>query len=83
VSLPCWELFLDQPEAYRDEVLGTAPRVSVEAAATFGWETMVGPDGLRIGIDHFGVSAPAGVIAEELGFTPEAVAERVRAHLER
>lgn len=83
VSLPCWELFADQPQAYRDEVLGTAPRVSVEAAATFGWETIVGPEGLSIGVDHFGASAPADVIAEELGFTPQAVAEAVKNHLGR
>ncbi|HXV72461.1 MAG TPA: transketolase [Acidimicrobiia bacterium] len=83
VSLPCWELFADQPQAYRDEVLGTAPRVSVEAAATFGWETIVGPEGLSIGVDHFGASAPADVIAEELGFTPQAVAEAVKSHLGR
>jgi transketolase len=81
VSLPCWELFDQQDEAYRDQVLGSAPRVSVEAAATFGWERIVGPDGLSIGLDHFGASAPAGEIAEHLGFTPRAVAERVRAHL--
>ncbi|HEX6222543.1 MAG TPA: transketolase [Acidimicrobiia bacterium] len=83
VSLPCWELFFDQPQSYRDEVLGTAPRVSVEAAATFGWEKLVGSDGLSIGIDHFGASAPADVLAEQFGFTPGAVAERVKTHLGR
>lgn len=83
VSLPCWELFADQPQEYRDEVLGTAPRVSIEAAATFGWETIVGPGGLSIGIDHFGASAPAEVIAEQFGFTPASVAERVKSHLGR
>jgi transketolase len=83
VSLPCWELFADQPDAYRDEVLGTAPRVSIEAAATFGWEAMVGADGLCIGIDHFGASAPADVIAEKFGFTPASVAGRVKSHLGR
>jgi len=81
VSLPCWELFFDQPQAYRDEVLGKAPRVSIEAAATFGWEKVVGPAGLSIGIDHFGASAPAEVIAENLGFTPGSVAERVKTYL--
>lgn len=78
VSLPCWELFFEQPEEYREEVLGSGPRVSIEAAATFGWERIVGTDGLMIGIDHFGASAPDDVIAEELGFTPQAVANRVR-----
>jgi transketolase len=83
VSLPCWELFFEQPEEYRHEVLGSAPRVSIEAAATFGWERIVGDQGLSIGIDHFGASAPWEVIAEKLGFTSEAVAEKVRSHLGR
>lgn len=83
VSLPCWELFLEQPADYRTDVLGTGPRVSVEAAATFGWERIIGSDGLSIGIDHFGASAPDTVIAERLGFTPEAIASRVRDHLGR
>jgi transketolase len=82
VSLPCWELFFDQPPEYRDQVLGTAPRVSVEAASTFGWERLVG-DGLSIGIDRFGASAPDAVIAAELGFTAEAIAAKVIEHLGR
>lgn len=81
VSLPSWELFDQQSDDYRAEVLGKAPRVSVEAAATLGWGSIVGEDGLSIGIDHFGASAPAGVIAENLGFTGESVARRVREHL--
>jgi transketolase len=80
VSLPCWELFLQQPLAYQHDVLGTAPRVSIEAASTFGWERLVG-DGLKIGIDRFGASAPDSVIAEHLGFTADAIATRVRSHL--
>ncbi len=81
VSLPCWEAFFEQPEAYRAGVLGSAPRVSIEAAATFGWERVVGGDGLMIGLDRFGASAPAGVLAAELGLTAELVAERVGAWL--
>lgn len=81
VSLPCWELFFDQPAEYRAKVLGTSPRVSIEAASTFGWERIVGNDGLMIGIDQFGASAPDTVIAEQLGFTPEGVAARVREFL--
>jgi len=77
VSLPCWEAFFEQDDAYRAGVLGVGiPRVSIEAAATFGWERVVG-DGLMIGVDHFGASAPAERIAEEWGFTPDAVADRV------
>ncbi len=79
VSLPCWELFFEQPSVYRDEVLGLGiPRVSIEAGSTFGWDRVVGEGGLSIGVDHFGVSAPAEVLAEEFGFTPERIAERVR-----
>ncbi|HZD22891.1 MAG TPA: transketolase [Acidimicrobiia bacterium] len=83
VSLPCWELFFAQDESYRNEVLGTAPRVSVEAAARFGWDKIVGPKGLSIGIDHFGASAPAGELGKQFGFTPPSIAEAVLAHLER
>lgn len=69
VSLPSWELFFAQDEEYRVGVLGEGvPRVSIEAAAIFGWERIVGADGLTIGIDHFGASAPWERIAEEWGF---------------
>jgi transketolase len=78
VSLPCWELFFEQPVEYRNDVLGSAPRVSVEAGATFGWERIVGQDGLSIGIDHFGASAPAEVLGDRYGFTAESVADRSR-----
>ena len=76
VSMPCMERFLDQEAEYRDGVLPPdLPRVSVEAGTTFGWGQIVGTTGKSIGIDGFGHSAPAGVIAEKLGFTPENVAE--------
>lgn len=80
-SIPCWELFELQDRAYRDEVLGDAPRVSVEAASTFGWERMVGSDGLMIGMDRFGASAPDAALAERFGFSGAAIASRVREHL--
>ncbi len=83
VSLPCWELFANQPIEYRRDVLGAAPRVSIEAGSVFGWDRFVGLDGLSIGIDHFGASAPWEVLAEQYGFTPWAVAEKVRQHLNR
>jgi transketolase len=83
VSLPCWELFEAQDADYRSETLGSAPRVSIEAAAGFGWERIVGDDGLVIGIDRFGASAPDTVIAERLGFTGDAIAARVRRFLHR
>jgi transketolase len=84
VSLPCWEAFFDQDEAYRMEVLGDGlPIAAVEAAATFGWERIVGSGGLIIGIDHFGASAPAADLAEEFGFTSAAVGARIREWLGR
>ncbi len=82
VSLPCWEAFEAQDDSYRAEVLGDGlPRVSVEAGATFGWERIVGADGLVVGIDRFGASAPYKVLAKQFGFSPESVAERVLSHL--
>jgi transketolase len=82
VSLPCWEAFFSQDDDYRAEVLGDRiPTVSIEAAATLGWERITGKTGLNIGIDRFGASAPAGVLADRLGFTPAAIADRVRIHL--
>lgn len=78
VSLPCWEAFLEQDDEYRTAVLGDGlPRVSLEAASPFGWERFVGIDGLRIGIDRFGASAPWERIAEEMGLTSPAVASRI------
>ena len=82
VSLPCWEAFFSQESAYRRRVLGDGlPIASLEAATTFGWERIVGSDGLAIGIDRFGASAPYERIAAEWGFTPESVAARLRAWL--
>jgi transketolase len=80
VSLPCWELFDAQDQAYRDSVLPPAvrKRVSVEVGASFGWERWVGDEGVIIGLDHFGASAPAGTIFEKLGFTTERVTEVAR-----
>ena len=78
VSMPCVEAFTEQPADYRRLVLGEdLPVASLEAGATFGWDAITGRDGLRIGIDQYGASAPAGVLAEEFGFTPAAVADRV------
>jgi transketolase len=80
VSLPCWELFAEQDAAYRDEVLPPAvhARVSIEAGITFGWERWVGEDGVSIGVDRFGASAPGPRVYEELGITADAVADAVR-----
>ena len=84
VSLPDWNLFMAQPQSYRDEVLPPAVwrRVSLEAAATFGWSALVGDRGTALGLDRFGASAPAPVIARELGITPEAVVGAARTLLQ-
>jgi transketolase len=74
VSMPCWELFEAQDEDYRAQVLGSAPRVGVEAACGFGWDKWAGPDGAFIGMSSFGASAPAGQLYEHFGITADAVA---------
>ena len=81
VSLPDWNLFMAQPQGYRDEVLPPEVwrRVSLEAGATFGWSALVGERGTALGLDRYGASAPAADIARELGITPEAVVAAVRA----
>jgi transketolase len=74
VSFPSWELFANQPEAYRREVFPTdVPRLAVEAASSFGWERYADA---TVCIDRFGASAPGDVAMEEFGFTPEHVVER-------
>jgi transketolase len=78
VSMPCFELFEQQSQAYRSKVLGTAPRVAVEAAVELGWERWIGPDGAFIGMRGFGASAPAQHLYKHFGITPEAVAAAAR-----
>ena len=76
VSMPCWEFFEAQTPDYQDQVLpADIPVLSVEAASPFGWERWADD---VIGIDRFGASAPGEVVLAELGFTPDAVAERAR-----
>jgi len=77
VSMPSMALFNAQDAAYQESILprDVEARVSIEAAATFGWAKYVGPRGSSIGLDHFGTSAPAPAIAKEYGFTPEHVAD--------
>lgn len=82
VSVPCFELFFQQPKAYQDEVLGRGTvRVAVEAAIQQGWERFIGEDGGFVGMTGFGASAPAEVLYEKFGITAEAVVEQVRARL--
>ena len=82
VSMPSQELFLEQDYDYQDSVLppDCMCYVSIEAGSTFGWHRFIGRDGLAIGLDHFGASAPYKVLAKEFGFTPEGVIERIKDH---
>ena len=75
VSLPSFELFRKQPAAYREAVLGNAPRVAIEAAVAQGWSEWLRPDDAFIGLTDFGASAPAGKLFVHFGLTPERVAE--------
>jgi transketolase len=74
VSMPCWELFERQSDAYQREVLGAAPRVGVEAALRFGWDRWLGERSAFIGMNGFGASAPAPDLYKHFGITAEAVA---------
>lgn len=78
VSMPCCELFDAQPLDYQEQVLGSAPRVAVEAAAKFGWEKYVGLDGDIIGMDGFGASGPAGELYKYFGITVDEVVDSVK-----
>ncbi|KTQ97287.1 transketolase [Aureimonas ureilytica] len=79
VSLPCWELFAQQPKSYRDTVLGSAPRIAVEAASPFGWTRFVEDEDDVIGMTGFGASAPGGDLYKHFGITAEKVAEKAKA----
>ncbi|HYM04516.1 MAG TPA: transketolase, partial [Stellaceae bacterium] len=81
VSMPCWELFEAQEPAYRAAVLGSAPRIAIEAASPFGWDRYVGAGGAVIGMTGFGASAPAEDLFRHFGFTADAVAEAALARL--
>ncbi|TPI59230.1 transketolase [Mesorhizobium sp. B3-1-7] len=74
VSMPCWELFEEQEADYRKSVLGSAPRVAIEAAARLGWDRWIGDTGAFVGMTGFGASAPAPDLYRHFGITPEAVA---------
>ncbi|MBS9475951.1 transketolase [Ancylobacter radicis] len=75
VSMPCWELFEKQSPDYRRAVLGTAPRVGIEAAARLGWDRWIGERGRFVGMTGFGASAPAPALYEQFNITPEAVVD--------
>jgi transketolase len=80
VSMPSWEIFESQSAEYQEEVLPRKikTRVSIEASSKLGWERYVTSDGTTIGISRFGASAPADIIYEKLGLTPERVADEIK-----
>ena len=83
VSMPCWELFDAQDAGYRAGLIpADALIVSIEAGATLGWERYTGRDGLTIGLDRFGASAPAGDLFKRFGFTAEAIVPQILAAIE-
>ncbi|MFO8084282.1 MAG: transketolase [Desulfobacterales bacterium] len=78
VSMPCWELFEKMPEKYREKVLpkSVTARIAIEAGVPTGWERYVGSHGVIVGIDHFGASAPGGILMEKFGFTTEVIVSK-------
>ncbi len=85
VSMPCWELFAEQPQDYRDETIppDVRARLSVEAGISLGWKTWVDDAGDSVAIDRFGASAPGQEVLDRLGFTAENIAAQAVALLER
>lgn len=84
VSMPCSELFDEQPEEYRERVIpsGVRARVAIEQASTLGWHRYVGDGGAVVGMHTFGASAPLSQLTKKFGFTPDAVADTARATVE-
>ncbi len=85
VSMPCWELFEEQPVGYREEVLppDVKARLSVEAGVSLGWHKWVGDQGDTVAVDRFGSSAPGNQVLEHYGFNVDNVVARAVALLER
>ena len=83
VSMPCWEIFETQSDEYKKSLIPDrgAMKISMEAGITLGWSKYAGPNGLSIGINHFGASAPGKDLAEEFGFTADQVEQKIRNHL--
>ena len=75
VSMPCWELFDQQSDQYRQSVLGSAPRIAVEALSGFGWDRYLRTQDVFIGMTDFGASGPASELYEHFGITKEAICE--------
>lgn len=79
VSMPCWQLFEQQSDSYKESVLGkeSGKRVSIEAGVELGWHKYIGSDGIAIAMEGFGKSAPMSALAKEFGFTVESILERI------
>ncbi|MBI3734996.1 transketolase [Candidatus Sumerlaeota bacterium] len=73
VSMPSWDLFEKQKSSYRKKVLGSGPRVAIEAGIRLGWDRYIGPKGLFIGVEKFGASAPYKALAEQYGLTADKI----------
>ena len=84
VSMPFYEMFMNQEQSYRDRIIPSdgTPVITAEAGRTFGWESLSKYGILHIGIDHFGASAPYNILGREFGFTAEAVYEKVKKSLQ-
>ncbi|MFK7866829.1 MAG: transketolase [Alphaproteobacteria bacterium] len=78
ISMPCQERFEQQDQAYRQQILGDAPRIAIEAACGFGWERYIGENGAFIGMNGFGASAPIEDLYTHFGITAEAIIEKAR-----
>ena len=84
VSMPCWDLFEEQPQSYREAVLGPGTvKVAIEAAVSQGWERWLGPNGVFVGMHSFGASGPYKDVYKHFKITPEAAAEAARTALKR
>ena len=81
VSMPCFELFDRQDDAYRAEVLGSVPRLAIEAASPYGWARYVGDEANVVGMTGFGASAPAPKLYEHFGITAERLVALARRRL--
>jgi transketolase len=77
--MPCWALFDQQSDSYREGLLGKSAgrKVSIEAGSEIGWHKYVGSDGITIAVETFGASAPASDLAREYGFTVESILDRL------
>lgn len=81
ISIPCWERFAEQTEAYKKELDAPVLKVAIEAASPMGWERIVGCQGLIFGLDHFGASAPYAQLYTQFHLHPKAITEKICQHL--